>query len=271
GSSAIGISVLSVRGWVEDVENTPVDLRLDSCADISLVSEDYLCSLKSMPAIHKGRKMSLAQLTDAGTSIKGYVRLRMLMLSKDGEMLSAEAELYMVKGMSVPLLLGEDFQQNYELSVARNVERGTTIRFGGYPYEVEASGVNPPFDLAEIHALTARLTMTVRVSEDVLIKAHSTRLVRVDGNFGKELDQEWLVDKQLLANTEDSFFSVPPTLVTARKPVLPVSNLSNHPRYLRRGELLGELTDPALFFDSPQSEDKLLAFKMRAALVNSVI
>jgi hypothetical protein len=216
------------------------------------MSEDYLHSLKNRPIVHEGRKMSLAQLTDVGTSIRGYVRVEVLTLSKTGDLLSVEVEFYVVKNMSIPLLLGEDFQQNYEITVSRNVERGTTIRFGAHPYEVEATGVEPPVDAAKIHALTARLTMfasearrakehrrakgrrrrrirrngvegrSVRVSEDVLIKAHSTQLVKVDGSFGNEADREWLVDRQLLANAEDSFFSVPPTLVTARKPVLPI-------------------------------------------------
>jgi hypothetical protein len=95
GQSAVGISVLSVKGWIDDVDNAPVDLRLDSCADISLVSEDYLRTLKRSPAVREGRKMSLAQLTDGGTSIKGYVRVDVLTLSKTGDLLSVKAHLSM--------------------------------------------------------------------------------------------------------------------------------------------------------------------------------
>jgi hypothetical protein len=49
-------------------------------------------------------------------------------------------------------------------------------------------------------------------------------MVTVDGNFGA--DKEWLVERSLLANTEDSFFTIPNTLISSRKPILPVGNMS---------------------------------------------
>jgi hypothetical protein len=45
--------------------------------------------------------------------------------------------------MSVPILLGEDFQINYELGVSRNVESGSKIVWKNLPYEVQATGVEP--------------------------------------------------------------------------------------------------------------------------------
>jgi hypothetical protein len=141
GDSAIGVSVLSVRGRVGSLEEASVDLRLDSCADISLISEEFHSSLKKSPPIREGHRMSLAQLTDKGTTIKGYCKLKILMKTTSGDWLVLEAEAYVVKGMSVPILLGEDFQLNYELGVSRNVESSTKILFRDSPYEVEASGV----------------------------------------------------------------------------------------------------------------------------------
>ncbi|KAJ7205089.1 hypothetical protein C8J57DRAFT_1259106 [Mycena rebaudengoi] len=58
------------------------------------------------PMIREGHKMTLAQLTDQGTVIKGYTKLRIFMLSTEGEMVESEVEAYVVKGMLVPLLLG---------------------------------------------------------------------------------------------------------------------------------------------------------------------
>ncbi|KAJ7470482.1 hypothetical protein FB451DRAFT_1176489 [Mycena latifolia] len=96
GDSAIGVSVLAVKGWIEDPSGEPMDLQLDSCADITLVSEEFHNTLKSPPPIREGHQMSLAQLTDQGTTIKGYTKLRVFMLTTDGEMVYAEAEAYVV-------------------------------------------------------------------------------------------------------------------------------------------------------------------------------
>lgn len=45
GTSAVGVSVLAVKGWVGSRENDKIDLRLDSCADITLLSEEYYRTL----------------------------------------------------------------------------------------------------------------------------------------------------------------------------------------------------------------------------------
>jgi hypothetical protein len=43
--------------------------------------------------------------------------------------------------MSVPILLGEDFQLTYELVLTRNVELGTKIHFQDWEYTVKAQNV----------------------------------------------------------------------------------------------------------------------------------
>jgi hypothetical protein len=276
-----------------------VDLRLDSGADISLISEEFLNSLPNPPPIRKGHRMNLAQLTDKGTVIKGFTKLKLLMMSMSGETIELEAEVYVVKGMSVPVLLGEDFQLNYEIGVSRNVETGTRIAFKDTPYEVEATGVEAFAGRSEVHALAANLTTllkavtkakehrraktrrrrrvlrngvegkTIRAAEDYRIKAHECKNVRVEGDFREY--KEWMVERNLLANAEDSFFSVPNTLISARKPVIPVSNMSDRPRMIRRGEILGQLTDPQEFFDRPVTEEGRDRMLNRTALITALI
>ena len=66
--------------------------------------------------------MQLWQLMDTDSSLKGFVRIPILMQSKEGVLLESEAEAYIVPGMTVLILLGEDFQLNYEVGVTRNIE-----------------------------------------------------------------------------------------------------------------------------------------------------
>jgi hypothetical protein len=141
GDSALGVSLLSVKGWIGSLGDALVDLRLDSCADITLISEETHAALINPSRIRQGHRMSLAQLTDKGIMIKGYIKLQIIMRTITGELIALEAEAYVVKGMTVPILLGEDFQVNYELGVYRNVESGSKIVWRNLPYEVEAAGV----------------------------------------------------------------------------------------------------------------------------------
>ncbi|KAJ7702724.1 hypothetical protein B0H17DRAFT_1176062 [Mycena rosella] len=261
GNSAIGVSVLAVRGWIGSLEDTSVMLRLD---------------------FHKG----LHQVESLHTRCYR-------------ELIETEAEAYVVEGMGVPILLGEDYQLNYELGVSRNVETGTKVLFGNSPYEVLATGVDPFAGRAEVHDLASALTTdarrftkakehrrakakrrrrwrknggiarTIRAAEDYRVRAHESRNVRVTGDFSE--DKEWLVEKSLLANAEGSFFTVPNTLISARNPVVPISDMSERPRFIRKGEILGSLVDPQIFFDKPESERGLEAIQRKTALVSALI
>ena len=80
--------------------------------------------------------MQLWQLTDKDSSLKGFVRIPITMLSEEGILLESEAEAYIVLGMTVPILLGEDYQLNYEVGVTRNVETGAYVHFAGMDFKV---------------------------------------------------------------------------------------------------------------------------------------
>lgn len=94
-----------------------------------MISKDFYNSLKDAPAIKTGMKLNLWQLTDKNTKLRGFVRLPILTLSETGEFLETEVEAYVVPGMSVLILLGENYQLNYELTVRRDVSEGTTISY----------------------------------------------------------------------------------------------------------------------------------------------
>ena len=146
GTSALGVSVLSMKGWVSNLENGVVDLRLNSCADVTLISEDFFQSLKGAPKVMQGMRMQLWQLTDKDSSLKGFVRIPITMQSEEGILLQSEVEAYIVLGMTVPILLGKDYQLNYEVGVMRNVETGTWIHFTGTDFKILAHRVEHTMD-----------------------------------------------------------------------------------------------------------------------------
>ena len=123
------------------MRNAEIDLRLDSCADITLISEDLYLSLRERPPLQQGYQMQIFQLTETGTSIKGFIRIPVFMEATDGTILETEAEAYVVPGMTVPILLGQDYHLTYEISVSRSVADGSYLHFAGTPYSVSAMGV----------------------------------------------------------------------------------------------------------------------------------
>ncbi|KAJ7709430.1 hypothetical protein B0H17DRAFT_850392, partial [Mycena rosella] len=186
--------------------------------------------------------------------IKGYTILKVLMETTSGEIAELEAEAYIVKGMSVPVLLGEDFQLNYQMGVKRNVESGMKILFDNGDVEILATGVEAPSDKEALYTLATNLTIhadrtrrstVARASRDYKIRPHYCVMVRLEGDFSE--DREWLVERGLLADAQDSFLSVPNTLISARRPFLAVSNTSDRPRMIRKGEILGSLVAPEKF------------------------
>jgi len=109
----------------------------------------------------------------------------------------------------------------------------------------------------------------VRASEDYRLKHHESRPIRVEGQLDE--NREWLVQKNLSANANDTFFVVPNVLISAVHPWIPVANPMDHPRYIRKGEIISTLVDPAIFFDSPKSPEELKKFQDMAEVIRTVI
>lgn len=109
----------------------------------------------------------------------------------------------------------------------------------------------------------------IRASEDYKLRPHECKPIRVDGNFNE--DKDWLVEKNLLANANDSFFAVPNVLISAKNPWVPVTNPSDHPRYIRKGEIIGSIRHPWDFFDAPRNEDEWEKWVTSADVIEKLI
>ncbi|KAJ7236964.1 hypothetical protein C8J57DRAFT_1247465 [Mycena rebaudengoi] len=288
GRSAMGTSVLSMKGWVGAVQGEAIDLRLDTCADITLISEDFYKALPNPPPIKSGIAMKLVQLTQEESGIQGFVSVPIFTTTEDGVLIETEAEAYVVPGMSVPILLGEDYQGTYELALTRSMTKGNLIHFNSWRYAVRAQSVSRTKDYSRIlfssqslsrqaqaqshrarvnkrrrkvKACGEELTI-VRASRDYKIRPHECWSILVTGYF--EEDREWLVEKTLLANTNDSYFAVPNVLISSLNPWIPVSNPTDQPRMIRRGEAIGRLVDPQSHFDVPSSPESRAEYEKAA-------
>ena len=161
----------------------------------------------------------------------------------------------------------------YEVGVTRNVEEGPRVHFGKTEYEIAAKPVDRTRDFdrmrqsaysvgrfirSKLHrrrknkhrrqkAKFGLEEKVVRAKEDTRLRPHECKSIQVEGQLGE--DRDWLVTKNLLSGADNSYFAVPNTLISANNPWVPVSNPSDRPQYIRKGEIIGVLSDPAEYFD----------------------
>ena len=109
----------------------------------------------------------------------------------------------------------------------------------------------------------------VRAKEDYRLRPHECKPIQVEGQM--EDDRDWLVTKNLLSGVDDSYFAVPNTLISAANPWIPVTNPTNRPRYIRRGEIIGMLTDPAEYFDHVKTMEDWQARSQHAEALAAII
>ncbi|KAJ7123005.1 hypothetical protein C8R44DRAFT_621723, partial [Mycena epipterygia] len=109
GLGSLGARALHVKVKVGSLDQEEVRGRMDSGADITLMSEEFWESIPDLPKPREGIRMKLYHLTGQA-KVLGYIKAPLFMISKEGEVISFEMEAYVVRNMRVPLLLGEDFQ-----------------------------------------------------------------------------------------------------------------------------------------------------------------
>ena len=83
-----------------------------------MVSPEVIQLMHSPPKMHQGKQVRLSQVT-AKTTISGYVELPLIFTTDQGP-IQADIEAYIVKGMTTPLILGNNFADQYSLSIIRN-------------------------------------------------------------------------------------------------------------------------------------------------------
>ncbi len=111
-----------VKAWIGEYGKVQENIIADSGADITLVSQEVLKKMKDPPRIKTGQPLNLVQVT-GNAELKGFVTFPIFIDTDQGPVeLSLDA--YVVKGMTAPLLLGNDFADQYCISIIR--EEGST-------------------------------------------------------------------------------------------------------------------------------------------------
>src|ERR1700734_941531 len=100
--------------------------------------------------LRQGQKINLVQVT-GNASISGYVDIDLYFHTPDGPV-KINVEAYVVKGMSTPFILGNDFADQYSISVIRK-EGNCFIEFGDSDRRMPVNNlVSPPFNDEKKHS-----------------------------------------------------------------------------------------------------------------------
>ncbi|PBK98290.1 hypothetical protein ARMGADRAFT_920563, partial [Armillaria gallica] len=108
---------------------------------ITLISESALNGLSKVPKVHEGQKINLVQVTGSA-AISGYVKLD-LYFSTEGGPVKINVDTYMVKGMTAPFILGNDFADQYSLSIIQRLGE-SFLSFGDTGRELKVSSSISP-------------------------------------------------------------------------------------------------------------------------------
>ncbi len=117
GCSFLGSRATTVSARLQQLNASPTSVIIDSGSDITLISQKALSTLSDAPRPRIGQKVKLIQVT-GNTTISGYVPLTLFFDTEAGPV-KIKVEAYVVKGMSAPLILGNDFTEQYSISLLR--------------------------------------------------------------------------------------------------------------------------------------------------------
>lgn len=143
GMASIGVEALHVLGRVGASATKLTRLILDSGANISLMSEGFFYTLPDSvrSKMKMGQRIKLFELTGEA-KIKGFVKTPILLQATDRNWTRFDAEFHIVANMKVPILLGEDFQSAFGISVVRNPDVGSEVSLYDSPARFPAYAVS---------------------------------------------------------------------------------------------------------------------------------
>jgi hypothetical protein len=280
GCTFLGSRPTEVNVSVGPMPSDILRMISDSGSDITLISEKALRRLSNSPKLRAGQKINLIQVTGS-TTISGYVRLDLVFETEDGPV-EMDVEAYVVRGMSNDFIFGNDYADQYDISLIR--ENGTcrlVLGNSGRSIPVETSMATSMVDengkSFKVSVQQERLSRMTRVqahrkrqvekrhrrirfrtgevksSERIVIPAGSCCRVPVNIHFDPTASNVY-VEKVIHQDPMgEGFYGAPDSLISRDKPYLQVSNFSPYPIVVPLGQVLGKAHNPKSWLDRPDN------------------
>lgn len=127
GCAFLGSKATEGTCYLKEYGDNHTKIIFDSGSDITLISQKALSYLSTSTKVHLGLRINLVQVTGSA-AISAYVAPDLFFDTPEG-LVKLVVEAYVVKGISTPFILGNDFSNQYSLSLIR--ENGQShIAFG---------------------------------------------------------------------------------------------------------------------------------------------
>lgn len=278
GCAFLGASATATTGYLVEPELNPTSIIADSGSDITLISSALLARMKKAPKLHSGQRINLVQVTGT-SSISGFVNIPIFFKTEEG-LVELHVEAYVVKGMSTPFILGNDFADQYAISIIRK-DGSSYLEFGNSGRKIKVENSTSPslqdsnghvFSVRTIPNLPsitakfkahrrmkkARSLQLARASDNAVrsalrttIPGESSTYLPVSLNFPKGSDIAY-IEKYIRFKGEERIFGAPDSLISRSKPMLHVANFSKEPLTIPAGEVLGRARNPNSWLDSDE-------------------
>ena len=277
GTSFLGASPTTVEVYLVEYGINPVLMVTDSGSDITLISDNTLKNLKKAPKVKTGQTLGLMEVTGE-TSISGFVPLSIFIKTDQGPV-EMFVEAYIVKGMSTSFLLGNDFADQYCISIIREEEK-SYLQFGETGRKTQVSNSIGTGLKKEGHAFTIshkpnknkstgsknhrknkknrqkqkarKQESSVRAAAQITILPEHCAKVPVTAHFQQ---QALFVERMFNVNNNlEDVYGAPDSLISPDNAFLHISNFSKKPIKIFKGQILGIGQDPGAWLDVEPTE-----------------
>lgn len=155
GCSFLGAKATETYASINEIDAKPISVIIDSGSDITLISQKTLDQMLKAPKVRVGQRIKLIQVTGKAI-ITGYVILDLIFKTSQGPV-RINVEAYVVKGMSAEFILGNNFTNQYSISVIRD-DGETTLEFGKSGRSVRVhNSLTTPFIDDDGHSFKVRV------------------------------------------------------------------------------------------------------------------
>jgi transposase InsO family protein len=299
GCAFLGSSASTTKVWLGEYGKNPSEITADSGSDITLISQKALSEMERPPKVRTGQRVNLIQVTGV-SKISGFVTLPVFFDTNEGPV-QVDIEAYVVKGMTTPLILGNDFADQYSISLLRDgsdsyLTFGDTGRRTQIVNSVGSSFITEEGHTFKIRTMPDMVSLTskfkahrkqkryrkqahqrvkdsfVRACEHHVIPPQSSVRVPVQVNFPKNSESVY-VEKILASNRgPEDFYGSPDVILTRSNPSLPISNFSSNPITIFPGQKLGISHNSLTWLDHHSSADEQSnSYQLRhASLIKSI-
>ncbi len=298
GCTFLGSKATATTAGINGLKQDEMKVIVDSGSDITLISQTALQSLSSKPKLRLGQRINLIQVTGQST-ISGYVNLDLFFDTAEGPV-KLNVDAYVVNGMSTPFILGNDFADQYSISIIRR-DGSSYLSFGDSDREVKVENSTAPstvdsegrvFKIRVLHEVSSRMARArahrksqkmrrrhqrftsrgeVRSEARVVIPPETTVKVPVKAHFPSQ-HTSLFIERNIQQQGEgDRFYGSPDSLIDSINPFIHISNFSDLPVILEKGKLVATSHNPRNWLDRQLGGSKEAESETYATFIKDII